>query len=89
MAYSEIYTRINWQNDPIKTTPLGAMLLNQMDGAIKTLDKRAVELDVVKANQSTVLNLISNWSMDETTGIITITKLNGEQIIFDLKHLLR
>ena len=84
MAYSEIYTRINWKNDPNKNTPLGATLLNQMDGAIKTLDKRVAELDVVKASQSTVLNLISNWSMDETTGIITITKLNGEQIIFDL-----
>ncbi len=47
-------------------------------------DSRICELDTRKAEQSTVLNMVSDWSMDEETGIITITKLNGEKIMFDL-----
>lgn len=84
MAYGEVYTRINWQNEPSKATSLGETNLNKMDSAIKTLDSRVVELDVTKAPQATVLNLVSNWTMDKNTGVITITKLNGTTMTFDL-----
>lgn len=78
------YSRINWENFPSVNTALNAINLNAMDYAVKTLDERTVELDTTKANQSVVLNTIQDWSMDEETGIITITKVNGEQIMFDL-----
>lgn len=84
MAYGEVYTRINWQNEPSKATSLGETNLNKMDSAIKMLDSRVVELDVTKAPQATVLNLVSNWTMDKNTGVITITKLNGTTMTFDL-----
>ena len=85
MAYAKLYTRINWINKVVaKTTPLGATNLNNMDYTINELDNRTVELDTKKAEQSTVLDMVSSWTMDEETGIITVTKLNGEQILFDL-----
>lgn len=82
MAYAKIYSRINWKN--LKSTSLGATNLNKLDYAADELDNRVVSLDTAKAEQATVLNMVSDFSMDETTGIITITKLNGEQILFDL-----
>lgn len=84
MAYSEVYTRINWENEPSKATPLGASNLNRIDSTLKTIDTRVVELDTVKANQSTVLGLVKDWVMDEESGIITITKLDGTTLSFDL-----
>ena len=85
MAYSKIYTRINWVNKQVsKTTPVGAIRLNQIDGAIDTLDDRIIEQETLKLDKATALTMVADWSMDEETGIITITKLNGEKIIFDL-----
>lgn len=84
MAYGSIYTRINWQDYPNKSTALKAALLNRMDGAVKTLDDRAVELDSVKADKTIVNGMVKDWTMDRTTGIITITRQNGEKILFDL-----
>lgn len=85
MAYNSIYTRINWKNETeSRSTPLGATNLNKMDYALSEIDKRVVNLDSVKAEKSTVLNLVSDWQMNEETGIITVTKVNGEKIVFDL-----
>ena len=85
MAYSKIYTRINWVNKQVsKTTPVDAIRLNQIDGAIDTLDDRIIEQETLKLDKATALTMVADWSMDEETGIITITKLNGEKIIFDL-----
>ena len=84
-AYQLLYERINWENEDVsKATPVSAANLNKIDYAVFEHDKRIVELDTKKAEQATVLNMVSDWSIDETTGIITITKLNGEQILFDL-----
>lgn len=78
------YERINWENYPSVITPINEINLNKLDYAAKTLDERTVQLDTTKAEKETVLNTIQDWSMDEKTGIITITKVNGEQILFDL-----
>ena len=85
MAYTSFYSPINWRNKAEgTTTPLDKINLNKMDSAIETLDIRTVELDVKKAEQATVLDMVSGWTMDEKTGVITVSKLNGEQIMFDL-----
>lgn len=85
MSYTAIYTRINWVNrETALVTPIDEINLNKMDYALKVFDDRTVEMDIKKADQSTVLNLISDWTMNEETGIITITKLNGEKIMFDM-----
>lgn len=78
------YERINWENYPSINTPVNEINLNKVDYAAKTLDERTVQLYTTKAEKETVLNTIQDWTLDEKTGIITITKVNGEQIMFDL-----
>lgn len=84
MAMNKVYTRINWENYPSENTDLDAYNLNQMDSAIDALDNRIISHDALKVDKSAINGNIADWTMDETTGVITITKYNGEKIIFDL-----
>lgn len=84
MAMVLFYERINWENFPSVVTPINEINLNKVDYAVKTLDERTVALDTAKAEKSVVLNTIQDWSLDEKTGIITITKVNGDVLKFDL-----
>lgn len=84
MALNKVYTRINWEDYPSENTDLDAYNLNQMDSAIDALDNRIISQDALKVNKSEINANIADWTMDETTGVITITKYNGEKIIFDL-----
>lgn len=84
MAMVLFYERINWENFPSIVTPINEINLNKVDYAVKTLDERTVALDTAKAEKSVVLNTIKDWSLDEKTGIITITKVNGDVLKFDL-----
>ena len=84
MALNKVYTRINWEDYPSENTDLDAYNLNQMDSAIDALDNRIISQDALKVDKSAINGNIADWNMDETTGIITITKYNGEKVIFDL-----
>lgn len=84
MALNKVYTRINWEDYPSENTDLDAYNLNQMDSAIDALDNRIISQDALKVDKSAINGNIADWTMDETTGIITITKYNCEKIIFDL-----
>lgn len=87
-SMTQFYTRINWYNKSDNlTTPLGKTNLNRMDSAIKTLDGRVVEvctetirLDAAKADKTLLNNMLTNWSIDNTTGIVTLTKYNGTHV---------
>lgn len=81
---NKVYTRINWEDYPSENTDLDAYNLNQMDSAIDALDNRIVSQDALKVDKSAINGNIADWTMDETTGVITITKYNGEKVIFDL-----
>ena len=84
MALNKVYTRINWEDYPSENTDLDAYHLNQMDSAIDALDNRIISQDALKVDKSSINGNIADWTMDETTGVITITKYNGEKVIFDL-----
>lgn len=84
MAMNKVYTRINWEDYTSENTDLDAYNLNQMDYAIDALDNRIISQDALKVDKSAINGNIADWTMDETTGVITITKYNGEKIIFDL-----
>lgn len=84
MAMNKVYTRINWEDYPSENTDLDAYNLNQMDSAIDALDNRIISQDALKVDKSAINGNIADWTMDEATGIITITKYNGEKVIFDL-----
>ena len=81
---NKVYTRISWENYPSEKTAVNESNLNKMDSALNEIDTRVVEHETTKANVASLNNLIDNWVIDETTGIITIHKVSGEQIIFDL-----
>ena len=80
----KVYARIFWENAPSTKSPLGATNLNRTDYAINEIDNRVIKHDVEKADKAEILNLVNGWTMDEQTGIITVTKFNGERMIFDL-----
>lgn len=84
MALNKVYTRINWEDYPSENTDLDAYNLNQMDSVIDALDNRIISQDALKVDKSAINGNIADWTMDETTGVITITKYNGEKVIFDL-----
>ena len=81
---NKVYSRIIWKNYPNTSTALNETNLNRMDKAIDDLDNRVIEQDSTKANQTTVNNMVKNWTMDETTGVITVEKQDGSKIMFDL-----
>lgn len=84
MTLNKVYTRISWEDYPSENTDLDAYNLNQMDSAIDALDNRIILQDALKVDKSAINGNIADWTMDETTGVITITKYNGEKVIFDL-----
>lgn len=80
----KIYSRINWKNFPSEETAVNEMNLNRMDSGLDAIDDRVVAMDATKFDAITANSLIKDWKIDENTGIITITKLSGEKILFDL-----
>ena len=84
MTLNKVYSRISWKNYPNTSTAINETNLNRMDKAIDDLDNRVIEQDSTKANQTTVNNMVKNWTMDETTGVITVEKQDGSKIMFDL-----
>lgn len=84
MAMNKVYTRINWEDYPSENTDIDEINLNKMDSAIDALDNRIILQDALKVDKSAINGNIADWTMDESTGIITITKYNGEKVIFDL-----
>ena len=71
------YVRINWENDPSDATALNAANLNRMDAAIDEIDNRVIELDTTKLNVENANNLVKNITLDNETGVFTITKYNN------------
>lgn len=81
---NKIYTRINWENYPSEATALNETNLNRMDFALDEVDNRLIEQDTTKLSKTDASNDVVNWTMDEETGVITVTRRSGEQILFDL-----
>lgn len=81
----KVYSRIIWQNEPSTATALGATNLNRMDVALNTIDDRVVGMDTSKANQSTVNTVVQSITYNESTGVMTITKVNGTSTTIDTK----
>ena len=81
---NKLYSRIIWQNFPSEDTALNESNLNRMDLGLDNLDNRVIEMDATKVNKEVANSLVQSWSMDESTGIITITHLDGSKDMFDL-----
>ena len=81
---NKLYSRIIWQNFPSENTALNESNLNRMDLGLDNLDNRVIEMDATKVNKEVANSLVQSWSMDESTGIITITHLDGSKDMFDI-----
>lgn len=73
------YERINWENYPSVVTPINEKNLNKMDSALDEVDNRVIGLDTAKLDKSIANTMIKDLDVDETTGIFTITYLNGTE----------
>lgn len=81
----KVYSLINWENAPNTSTPLGRMNLRKVDVAVNAIDDRVIAIDTSKANQSTVNNVVKEITYEESTGILTITKVNNTSTQIDTK----
>ena len=82
-GWSKIFNRINWLNRPSTNTPLNATNLNAGDSAIDKLDDRIITLDTVKADMQVVNGMVSDISVNDANGVITITYKNGSTKTYD------
>lgn len=78
-GWSKLFSRINWFNRPIKATPVGATNLNKNDYALDKIDDRVITLDAIKADKIEINGMVSDVSLDNTTGILTITYKDGSE----------
>jgi hypothetical protein len=81
----KVYTLIDWENAPNTSTPLGRTNLRKVDYAVNVHDDRIIAMDTAKANQSTVNNVVKEITYEESTGILTITKVNNTSTQIDTK----
>ena len=79
------HSRINWENYPSIATPLNEVNLNKMDDALNEVDNRVLGLDTAKLDKSTANTMVKDISFAESTGIFTITLLNGTKKTIDTK----
>lgn len=79
------HTPINWQNKPSVNTPINETNLNKMDSTIGILDDRIIAHDTSKLDKSTANTMVKSISFDESTGVFTITLLNGSTTTIDTK----
>ena len=77
------YIRINWENYPSDSTPLNEDNLNKIDRALDEVDNRVITLDATKLGLNVANNMITGFSLDPNTGVITITKYDGSTQTFD------
>lgn len=82
---NKAHSPINWQNKPSVNTPINETNLNKMDSTIGILDDRIIAHDTSKLDKSTANTMVKSISFDESTGVFTITLLNGSTTTFDTK----
>lgn len=85
MAWStKRYNRINWRNRPSTATALGATNLNRIDVFCNEVDNYLIEINAGKLDISTANGLLKSLTINEKTGIIVATQLDGTKYTWDL-----
>lgn len=76
-TWTKLFSNFAWKNRPDTSTPLGQTLLNRLNNAINGIDDRVVSLNAQKASTDDVNGLVADISLNEKTGVFTITRFNG------------
>lgn len=79
------YSRINWENYPSDKTPLNESNLNRLDAATDEIDNRVISLNSTKLDLTQANQMVQDVTFNETTGVFTVTKLNGSTFTIDTK----
>lgn len=82
--WSSVYSRIMWKNKRAGGTALNATNLNTGDIALKEIDDRILVLRDSKFNSDSASGLVKDWSIDTSTGVITVTWYNNTTQVYDL-----
>ena len=80
----KLFNRIFWRNLPQKVTALGETLLNRIDIALNAIDDRVIEMDATKLSVEVANSMVKSFSLNDKTGVITVTLLNGTVYTWDL-----
>lgn len=82
---NKCYSRINWENYPSTATAVNATNLNKIDFSVNELDNRVINLDTTKLSLATAYTMVKSISYNESTGVFTVTYLNGTTSTLDTK----
>ncbi len=82
---NKAYNRIVWRNAPSVDSPLNEGNLNKIDIGLNEVDNRVIELDTTKLDIATANKMVKSITFAESTGIFTITYLDGTTSTIDTK----
>ena len=83
--WNKSYNRINWKNYPSEDTPINETNLNLMDSSLNVVDNRVLTLNTIKLDLDTANTMVKDVTLNSSTGVITITFLNGTTRTYDTK----
>lgn len=84
MAYSSAHNNIDWKNKSEDlSTPLGKTNLSKINTELRVHDERILELDMSRLKSEDISQVVKGVSVDNKTGVITITRWNGSVVTYD------
>lgn len=82
-ALTKYYIPYTWRNKPSIVSPVNEVNLNHIEDGINELDNRILILAQDKADAADVANVIIDFTMDDTTGVMTFTRFDGSTFTHD------
>ena len=82
-ALTKYYFPFTWRNKPSLESPLNEVHLNHIEDGINEMDNRILLLAQDKADAADMANVIIDFTMDDTTGIMTFTRFDGSTFTHD------
>lgn len=82
-ALTKYYFPFTWRNKPSLESPINEVHLNHMEDGINEMDNRILLLAQDKADAADMANVIIDFTMDDTTGIMTFTRFDGSTFTHD------
>ncbi|WP_368280246.1 hypothetical protein [Enterocloster citroniae] len=82
-ALSKYYYPFTWRNKPSIESPINEVHLNHIEDGINEMDNRILILAQDKADASDLTNVFVDFEMNDTTGVMTFTRLDGSKVTHD------
>ena len=82
-ALTKYYIPYTWRNKPSIVSPVNEVNLNHIEDGINELDNRILILAQDKADAADVVNVIIDFTMDDTPGVMTFTRFDGSTFTHD------